>query len=167
MNRMMGVIGGVVLGAVMIAAFSGAAFAANPTDVTVNATVQQKCVYTMPALGATTLNMGILDPETAGAASAFVDIANAVKCTKGYAFNATMGTGLYGANNLQEAGGDRIPYTPSYTCRNGGAAVACTGRGFGGASAIDVRVTVDIAAGVYADSTGGAYSDTFTVTLAP
>src|SRR5574337_1476616 len=108
--------------AMLVVALAGPAFAANPTDVTVTANVQNVCTFVLPAAGATTIALGNLDPSTAANVSGNTLFSAAAKYTKGHAFTATLGAGTHGVNNLSNAV-DNIAYTPSYACQQLGAQI--------------------------------------------
>jgi spore coat protein U-like protein len=149
--------------AVVIAAagsFTAAELAAQSGDtrpIQVTANVKGSCRFDATP----NINFGDLDPLNAADKDQVVNIS--FKCTKGVAYQLTIGNGQNyqgGKNRMRGAsGGDFIPYDISPRTQGG------NGQGF--ATAATVQITGSVKSADYQNVSAGAYADTVTLSIQP
>jgi spore coat protein U-like protein len=141
---------------VMVVMMAGGVWAA-PGDVTVQATVADKCAAIS---GNATIDMGTVDGVTDAAGVANMPITTntlSLKCTKDANVTITLG----GTGNLHK-GADVIAYTLA-----GDTAMLGLGFGAGGELLSAWNLTASIAAAGLDAAPAGVYTDTVTVTILP
>jgi spore coat protein U-like protein len=145
-----------VIGVMVMASVSFA----DTTSVNVSATVAQTCKFTTTG----TAVAFTLDPSATGPATGVVTTPPQFWCTKGMTFNVTdnNGTNFSGGNRRMKHAtlAEYIPYSFAYSPTTG------TGTGKNGV-AQTIAITSAVALADFQDATGGSYSDTVIITVAP
>lgn len=143
-----------VLGAAIVMAMTGSAFAAGNANVAVSATVLGTCT-----ISAGTAGFGNLDPAGAGVVNATVADPQ-VTCTNGAPYSIIDDDGLNetgpNANQMTDGSGNVIAYSFNYTS---------SGIGTGGA--VNIGLAASVAQVDYQNKPAGAYADTVTLTVTP
>lgn len=143
--------------ALSVAAFAGAAVAADSATLNVNANVQGNCKIT----GTEPVNFGTLDPANTDP----VPGAGSVTfwCTKNTSYTLTFDNGANASGTQRRMKGpgaaDFIPYTLT--------PAATTGSGQGKSTPIKVDVSGNVAPSAFADAAEGAYADAVTINITP
>jgi len=139
---------------------AGAAYAADTSNMTVQATVLGSCKFNSTP----TLDFGSLDPNNATPGSGSSTIS--FWCTKGSSYTVTAGNGnnYDASNSTRRMKGPGAPGLMPYSLT---LPAAATGTGAGKSTAITFAVTGGVLNADYINATVGSYTDTVQMAVNP